>query len=118
MPRGKVTERKMIAAYKQLIARAHSKGLMIFGATITPYNGSPYFSSEGENIRQAVNQWIRESGEFDAVFDFDAVLRDPTQPSQVAEGLHSGDFLHGNDAGYRRIADSIDIGLFELASGS
>ena len=118
MPLGKVTEGAMIAGYRQLIARAHSKGLMIFGATITPYNGSQYFSSEGENIRKAVNQWIRESGEFDAVFDFDAVLRDPAQPSRIAEGLNSGDFIHGNDAGYQRIADSIDIGLFELASGS
>ncbi len=114
MPRGEVTEGAMIAGYRQLIARAHSNGLMIFGATITPYDGAPqYFSSEGENIRQAVNQWIRESGEFDAVFDFDAVLRDPTHPSQVAEGLHSGDFIHGNDAGYQRIADSIDLRLFE-----
>ncbi len=113
MPRGEVTEEAMIAGYRQLISRAHANGLMILGATMTPYNGSQYFSTEGEKIRQAVNQWIRDSGEFDAVIDFDAVLRDPSQPSQVAEGLHSGDFLHGSDAGYQRIADSIDLGLFE-----
>jgi lysophospholipase L1-like esterase len=113
MPRGEVTEEAMIAGYRQLISRAHANGLMILGATITPYNGSQYFSIEGEKIRQIVNQWIRDSGEFDAVFDFDAVLRDPSQPSQIAEGLHSGDFLHGSDAGYQRIADSIDLGLFE-----
>ncbi len=113
MPRGEVTEEAMIAGYRQLISRAHANGLKIFGATMTPYNGSQYFSTEGEKIRQAVNQWIRDSGEFDAVIDFDAVLRDPSQPSQVAEGLHSGDFLHGSDAGYQRIADSIDLGLFE-----
>ncbi len=103
----------MIAGYRQLISRAHANGLTILGATMTPYNGSQYFSTEGEKIRQAVSQWIRDSGEFDAVIDFDAVLRDPNQPSQVAEGLHSGDFLHGSDAGYQRIADSIDLGIFE-----
>lgn len=113
MPRGNVTEEVLIAGYRQLIARAHSNGLMIFAATMSPFKGSEIFSSEGESIRQTVNQWIRESGEFDAVLDFDAVLRDPTQPSQIAEGLHSGDFLHGNDAGYQRIADSIDLEIFE-----
>jgi hypothetical protein len=86
---------------------------MIYGATIAPYHGAGYFSSEGEAVRQKINEWIRESGEFDAVLDFDAVLRDPSRPAAIADGLHSGDFLHGSDSGYRRIGDSIDLGLFE-----
>jgi len=114
MPLGKVSTEAIIAGYEQLIARAHSRGLLIFGATITPYNGAQqYFSSEGEEIRTAVNKWILESGDFDAVFDFDAVLRDPVQPSRIAEEFSSGDFIHGNDVGYRRIADSINLEIFE-----
>jgi lysophospholipase L1-like esterase len=102
----------MIAGYRQLIARARAAGLEIYGATIAPYEGAAYFSAEGEAVRQAVNSWIRDSGEFDAVLDFDAVLRDPAQPARMKDGLHSGDFLHGSDAGYRAVADSIDLGLF------
>jgi len=63
-------------------------------------------------VRQAVNSWIRGSREFDGVLDFDAVLRDPAKPTRVKEGLHSGDFLHGSDTGYRAMADSIDLALF------
>lgn len=107
-----VTEATLIAGYRQLIARARSKGLEIYGATIAPYAGAGYFSEEGEAVRRAVNDWIRTSGEFDAVLDFDAVLRDPDDPSRMAEGLHSGDFLHGSDAGYEALADSIDLALF------
>ncbi len=113
MPRARVTAASMIAGYRQLIDRAHAQGLTIFGATIAPYEGAAYHSSEGEAVRQEINQWIRESGEFDAVLDFDAVLRDPAQPGRFANGLHSGDFLHGSDTGYRRIADSVDLELFD-----
>lgn len=113
LPRSQVTPDAMIAGYRQLISRAHSKGLRIYGATIAPYKGASYFSAEGEAVRQSINEWIRKSGEFDAVLDFDAVLRDPSDPAAIAEGLHSGDFLHGSDIGYRRIGDSIDLGLFE-----
>ena len=113
MPQGvNATEETLVAGYRQLIARAHAKGLKIYGATIAPYQGAMYFSAEGEAVRQAVNKWIRESGEFDAVLDFDAVFRDPAQPAQMKEGLHSGDFLHGSDAGYKAVAESIDLRLF------
>jgi lysophospholipase L1-like esterase len=113
MPQGMpATQDNMIAGYRQLIARAQARGLKVYGATIAPYQGAMYFSAEGEAVRQAVNTWIRESGEFDAVLDFDAVLRDPAMPAQMKEGLHSGDFLHGSDAGYKAVADSIDLGLF------
>jgi lysophospholipase L1-like esterase len=106
------TEETLVAGYRQLIARAHARGLKIYGATIAPYQGAMYFSAEGEAVRQAVNTWIRESGEFDAVLDFDAAFRDPAQPAQMKDGLHSGDFLHGSDAGYKAVADSIDLRLF------
>jgi lysophospholipase L1-like esterase len=112
-PRGDVSVASMIAGYRQLIVRAHSKGLKIIGATITPYKGDDYYSVEGESVRQSVNEWIRDSGEFDAVLDFDAVVRDPDDPEQIAEGLHSGDFLHGSDVGYRAMADSIELSLFQ-----
>ena len=114
MPRGvPVTAETLIGGYRQLIARAHARGLVVYGATIAPYEGAAYYSPEGERVRQRVNAWIRESGEFDAVLDFDAVLRDAREPGRMADGLHSGDFLHGSDAGYEAMAKSIDLALFE-----
>ena len=106
------TAETMIAGYRQLISRAHGAGLKIYGATIAPYEGAMYFSAEGESARQAINSWIRENRELDGVLDFDAVLRDRAKPAQIADGLHSGDFLHGSDEGYRALADSIDLALF------
>jgi len=103
----------LIAGYRQIIARAHARGLLVYGATIAPYEGASYYRPEGNAVRQAVNDWIRSSGEFDAVLDFDAALRDPTKPTQMKDGLHSGDHLHGSDAGYRALAESIDLKLFQ-----
>jgi lysophospholipase L1-like esterase len=102
----------IIAGYRQLIARAHARGVRIYGATITPYGGAATYAEEGERQRQAVNAWIRTSGAFDGVIDFDAVWRDPADPGRIREGLHAGDHLHGSDAGYKALADSIDLGLF------
>ncbi len=102
----------LIVGYKQLIARAHAHGVKIYGATITPYEGAATFSAEGESVRQTVNAWIRKGGGFDAVLDFDAVIRDPAHPSQMKDGFHMGDHLHGSDAGYKAIADSLDLSLF------
>lgn len=109
---GKVTADDLVAGYRQIIARAHEKGLKVLGATITPYKGAATYSAEGEAVRQAVNTWIRSSGAFDGVLDFDAALRDPADPGQIAAGLHAGDHLHGSDAGYRTLARSIDLSLF------
>lgn len=109
----KITAEQMIAGYEQLISRARSQGLDVIGATITPYEGAGYYSAEGEAVREAINRWIRESGAFDGVLDFDAALRDPQHPTRIADGLHAGDFLHGSDAGYRVIADAIDLTLFD-----
>jgi lysophospholipase L1-like esterase len=111
-PATKPTRDSMIAAYRQLIARAHAHGAKVYGATIAPYEGAAYYSAEGEGVRQAINEWIRTGGEFDAVLDFDLAFRDPARPTRMKEELHSGDFLHGSDAGYRAVADSIDLQLF------
>ena len=108
-----VTADDIIAGYKQLIARAHQHGVKIYGATITPYEGAGTYSPEGEAVRQAVNAWIRTGGGFDGVLDFDAAIRDPAHPGQIKDGFHMGDHLHGSDAGYKAIADSIDLSLFE-----
>jgi lysophospholipase L1-like esterase len=102
----------LIDGYRQIIARAHEHGLRVFGATIAPYEGAAYYAAAGNEVREAVNKWIRTSGEFDGVLDFDAALRDPAKPTQIKEGWHAGDHLHGSDAGYRVVADSIDLKLF------
>lgn len=102
----------MIAGYRQLIARAHARGLKVIAATITPYGGAAYYSEEGDAVRQAINQWIRTSKELDGVLDFDAVIRDPAKPTQIRDGLHAGDHLHGSDAGYAAMAAAIDLKLF------
>ncbi|MGD8809223.1 MAG: SGNH/GDSL hydrolase family protein [Gammaproteobacteria bacterium] len=107
-----VTAETVIGAFRQIIARAHARGLLVYGATIAPYEGAAYYSVEGERVRQRINAWIRDGGEFDAVLDFDAVLRDPGNPSRIADGLHVGDFLHGSDAGYDAMAQSVDLSLF------
>ena len=103
----------IIAGYRQLIARAHQRGVKIYAATVTPYGGAGTDSPQGEAARQAVNAWIRTSGAFDGVIDFDAVWRDPAHPNQIRDGLHAGDHLHGSDAGYKVLADSIDLQLFK-----
>ena len=113
MPQGPVTAEQLILGYRQLIDRAHSKGIKVFGATITPYEGAMYYAAKGEKVREKVNDWIRTSSAFDAVLDFDAAIRDPEHPTQVARGMHMGDHLHGSDAGYKAIADSIDLSLFK-----
>jgi lysophospholipase L1-like esterase len=113
VPASKATAEALIAGYRQLIERAHSKGLQVIGATIAPYEGSGYYSPEGERQRQKVNTWIRTGGAFDGVLDFDAVLRDPAMPGRIAASLQAGDHLHGSDVGYEVLARSIDLSLFK-----
>lgn len=103
----------LIAAHRQLIARAHARGLKIYGATLTPYEGAAYYTAEGEAKRQALNDWIRMSGEYDAVIDFDAVTRDPGSPSKFAAFADSGDHLHPGDAGYKAMGEAVDLALFK-----
>jgi lysophospholipase L1-like esterase len=105
---------RVIAAYQQMIVRAHAHGLLIYGATITPYVGSNYYHPGlvAEADRQAVNQWIRAAGHFDAVIDFDAVVRDPQHPDQLLPGFDCSDHLHPSAAGYKAMGDAIPLDLF------
>jgi lysophospholipase L1-like esterase len=111
-PAEAVTAGEIIAAYLQIIARSHAHGIAIVAGTIPPFEDSHYYDAHGEQLRQAVNQWIRTSGAFDGVVEFDAALRDPTHPTQVTPSLHRGDHLHPNDAGYAAMANAIDLKLF------
>jgi lysophospholipase L1-like esterase len=104
---------RLIQAYQGFIDAAHTRGLLIYGATILPFGGSMYASPGHEAARVAVNTWIRTSGRFDAVIDLDAVVADPNEPSQLNAAYDSGDRLHLNPAGYRAIADGIDLSLFQ-----
>jgi lysophospholipase L1-like esterase len=107
----------IIAGHQQLIARARVRGLKIFGCTLTPFEvaANPgYFSPVKEARRQAVNRWIRSSGAYDAVIDFDTAVRDPAQPTKMRADWDSGDHLHPNDAGYRAMAEAVDLSLFRL----
>ncbi len=103
----------LIAAHRQLVQRAHSKGLKIFGATLLPYEGAAYFTPEGEKTRQAVNQWLRTSKVYDAVIDFDAAVRDAQRPTRLQSAYDSGDALHPSDAGYKAMAAAVDLALFK-----
>ena len=102
----------LIAAFQRIIAQAHARGLKVYGATITPFGGAGYDRPGHEEARQKVNAWIRTSGAFDAVVDFDAAVRDPSDPRRMQPALDTGDHLHPNEAGYRAMADAIDLGLF------
>ncbi len=107
-----VTAEDLIWGYRQIIERAHMHGIKVAGATILPVEGVPTYTGNGETVRQAVNQWIRTSGAFDAVIDFDALTRDPTNPKRLRPEFDSGDHVHPNDAGNQAMADVIDLSTF------
>jgi lysophospholipase L1-like esterase len=113
-PAQAVTAEAIIAGHRQLIERAHARGLTVIGATLTPVEGSGYFAPATEAKRQAVNAFIRTSGAYDAVVDFDLVTRDPAQPTRFLPAFDSGDHLHPSDAGYQAMADAIDLRLFRM----
>ncbi len=104
----------ILSAYQQIIARAHAHGLRVYGATITPYVGSTYYHPGplSESDRQAVNQWIRAPGHFDAVIDFDALLLDPQNPEHLLPTYDCGDHLHPSPAGYKAMANAVPLNLF------
>lgn len=104
----------LIAAYQQMVAQAHARGLRIYGATILPFGGNGYSSPEHEAARIAVNRWIRTSGAFDAVIDFDAALRDPADSTRLRPDLDTGDHLHPNAQGYRLMGEAVPLRLFRL----
>jgi lysophospholipase L1-like esterase len=95
--------------YRQLVARGRARGIKVYGATLLPFESSPYYTSARESIRQAVNGWIRGSGAFDGVIDFDTLLRDPGHPARLLPAWDSGDHLHPNDAGYQRMANAVPL---------
>ncbi|HEU4567238.1 MAG TPA: SGNH/GDSL hydrolase family protein [Marmoricola sp.] len=99
----------LIRAYQQLIARAHADGVCVVGATLTPWEGGSLYSEHRNEIRMAVNDWIRTSGAFDSVVDFDKVTRDPSDPARFLPAYDSGDHLHPGDAGYEAMANAVDL---------
>jgi lysophospholipase L1-like esterase len=111
-PEDQITEQDMELGLKQMADAAHLHGLKVYGATLTPYGGAGYFSDKGEQIREAINQWIRTSGTFDGVIDFDQITRDPQNPNRFNALYDSGDHLHPNDAGYKAMGEGIDLKLF------
>jgi lysophospholipase L1-like esterase len=108
-----VSAEEIIAGYKQIIERAHARGVKIYGGTLLPFKGAGYYSDDGEAKRQAVNDFIRNSGEFDAVIDFDKLMRDPDHPLELLPAYNSGDNLHPNDEGYKAMGDFVDLNLFK-----
>jgi lysophospholipase L1-like esterase len=112
VPADAITVDDLIAAHKQMIERAHMQGIKAIGATLTPYKGASYYSEEGEATRVALNNWIRTGKAYDAVIDFDAAAGDPQDPKQIRPAYNIRDHLHPNDAGYKAMADSVDLSIF------
>jgi lysophospholipase L1-like esterase len=108
-----ITVEQMIAGYKQLIARAHEKGIKVIGSPIGPYKGAGYWSEAGEAAREKINDWILNSGAFDATTRIDTAFADPADPQQMREGYHAGDHLHGSPEGLKAVGESIDLALFK-----
>jgi lysophospholipase L1-like esterase len=108
----------LIAGHRQLIERARARGLRVYGATLTPFEGAGYWTPEGEAKRQALNQWIRTSGAYDGVIDFDAATRDPQAPTKMLPAYDSGDHLHPGDAGYKAMGEAVDLALFGVRQPS
>ncbi|WP_408007511.1 SGNH/GDSL hydrolase family protein [Pseudalkalibacillus sp. A8] len=104
---------KIIERMKDIIDASHDKGLKIYGGTLTPFKGSGMYTPEKEKTRKEVNDWIRTSGEFDGVIDFDKALRDPEDPERYLPKYDAGDHLHPNDAGYEVMAETVDLSMFE-----
>lgn len=106
-----VTADEIIRGMKQIITRVRAKGLRIYGGTLTPFEGAAYYYAEGEEKRQTVNEFIRTSGAFDGVIDFDKAIRDPDNPNRILPEYDSGDNIHPNDAGYQAMADAVNLEL-------
>jgi lysophospholipase L1-like esterase len=107
-----VTADDIIDGLRQIVERAHEHGIKVAGATIMPVGGVNTYTESGEAIRQAVNRWIRTGGAYDAVIDFDAVVRDPGDPKRIRADFDPGDHVHPNDAGNRAMAAAIDAAMF------
>ena len=99
----------LIAGYRQLIARAHDRGLAIVGSTLMPFEGFAYYNASREAVRRAVNDWLRASSEFDLLLDWEAVVRDPDAPGRLRADYNSRDWIHPNDAGYTAMANAVPL---------
>jgi lysophospholipase L1-like esterase len=117
-PEHELRVRQIISAYEQIVARAHTHDIKVIGATIMPFVGSGYYhpGPENEGDRLAVNAWIRTSGHFDAVLDFDKITRDPDHPERLQPVFDSGDHLHPSPAGYAAMAQAVPLSLFATFS--
>lgn len=111
-PEDDITAAQLEFGLKQIAEAAHEHGIKVYGATLTPYGGAWYYSDKGEQIREEVNNWIRSSGVFDAVIDFDQIARDPANPTRFNPAYDSGDHLHPGDEGYKAMGAGIDLKLF------
>ena len=111
-PYDDITAQQLEMGLKQIADAAHEHGIKAIGATLTPYGGAGYSSEKGEQVREAVNDWIRSSGTFDGVVDFDKATQDPANPKQFAPADDSGDHLHPGDAGYAVMGAAIDLSVF------
>jgi lysophospholipase L1-like esterase len=107
-----ITAEQLEWGLKQIADAAHEHGIKAIGATLTPYGGAGYWSDKGEQVREAVNNWIRTSGTFDGVVDFDKITQDPANPTRFNPAYDSGDHLHPKDAGYQALGSGIDLWLF------
>jgi lysophospholipase L1-like esterase len=103
----------LITAYNQLIDKAHAKGIKVYGATIMPFAKSFYDKDFRLEAREKVNEWIRTSGKYDAVIDFDALMHQPDDTKTILADMHDNDFLHPNQAGYKKMGDYINLELFK-----
>ena len=108
---GNVSAANIISAYENTVAWAHAQNVRVYGATITPFNGSQYYSASHEAVRVEVNQWIRTAGHVDACIDFDRAIRNPADSTRLL-AAYSNDWLHPNVAGYRLLGESVDLNLF------
>lgn len=111
-----VTADDVIAGLKQMADRAHEMGLKVIGATITPFGGytaAGYYTPEKERYRVAINQWIRTTDSYDDYIDFEKVVQDPEHPDKILAAYDSGDHLHPGDAGYKAMAEAIDLSMFQ-----
>lgn len=104
-----VTADDLIEGYREIVDRAHAAGKCVVGATVGPYKGWLEWDPAGEAVRQEVNEFIRTSGEFDAVTDFDRILHSPYDPARMLPALDGGDHIHPNDKGMQAMADAVDL---------
>jgi len=107
-----ITAEQLVWGLQQILARAHARGVKVIATTLNPYEGADFYNVPGDRMREAFNAYVRTSGIFDGVVDFDRVMRDPSHPARFLPAYDSGDHLHPNDAGYKAMADAIDLKLF------